>query len=293
MKLDTESIQPAGPAGDDPGAFRAVFSPGFAGILEGLGVSLLVSTYQSGRLIAVRADGEGLNVHIRAFPSPMGIAVTPAGFILGTERHVWELANQPEVGKKLQPYGKHDACYLPRKVHVTGDIRVHEMAVGQDGLLIVNTRFSCLAGLDADHSFVPRWRPPFVTALSPDDRCHLNGLAMIDGRPGFVTALGATDTPQGWREGRADGGVLLDVPSGEILLSGLSVPHSPRWHQGKLWLLESGDGSIAVVDELTGRWEAVARLPGFTRGLDFWGGVAFIGLSQVRESAVFSGIAIA
>ncbi|HEX3526037.1 MAG TPA: TIGR03032 family protein [Thermoanaerobaculia bacterium] len=285
---------PAGQAGDDPGAFRTVYSPGFAGILEGLGVSLLVSTYQSGRLIAVRADGQGgLNTHLRAFPSPMGIAVTPAGFILGTERHVWELANQPEVGKKLQPHGKHDACYLLRKVHVTGDIRVHELAVGQDGLLMINTRFSCLAGLDADNSFVPRWRPPFVTALSPDDRCHLNGLAMIDGRPRFVTALGATDTPLGWREGRADGGVLVDVPSGEILLSGLSVPHSPRWYGGRLWVLESGKGEVGVADLDHGRVECLARLPGFTRGLAFAGRYAFVGLSQVRESNLFVGLPLA
>jgi len=155
---------------------------------------------------------------------------------------------------------------------------------------VVNTRFSCLAALDSEHSFVPLWRPPFVSALAAEDRCHLNGLAVVDGRARYVTALGATDTPQGWREGKADGGVLIDVPSGEIVARGLSMPHSPRWHGGRLWVLESGKGEIGAVDLATGKVETVARLPGFTRGLAFAGPYAFVGLSQVRESNTFGGL---
>jgi uncharacterized protein (TIGR03032 family) len=166
------------------------------------------------------------------------------------------------------------------------------MAYGGDELWFVNTRFSCLGTLDPSSSFVPRWRPPFVTALEPTDRCHLNGLAMEGGRPRYVTALGATDAAAGWRAGKARGGVLLDVPSGEVVASGLSMPHSPRLHAGRLWVCESGAGTLGVVDASTGRYEPVAAVPGFTRGLDFAGGIAFVGLSQVRESAVFSGIPI-
>ena len=139
---------------------------------------------------------------------------------------------------------------------------------------------------------MPRWRPPFVSALEPTDRCHLNGLAMVDEKPGYVTALGNTDVAGGWRLDKARGGVLLDVASGEYVARGLSMPHSPRWHEGRLWGCESGGGTLAVVDRSTGRYEAVAAAPGFTRGLDFAGGLAFVGLSQVRESAVFSGIPI-
>ena len=86
--------------------------------------------------------------------------------------------------------------------------------------------------------------------------------------------------------------MLIDVPSGETIATRLSMPHSPRWYAGKLWLLESGTGTFGVVDRDTGRYEAIAKLPGFTRGLDFHGRFAFIGLSQVRETAVFSGIPI-
>jgi len=142
--------------------------------------------------------------------------------------------------------------------------------------------------LDGDHSFYPRWRPKFLSALSPEDRCHLNGLAMVDGRPKYVTALGETDTQGGWRANKVSGGILIDVVKNEILLRGLSMPHSPRWYQGKLWVLESGQGSVAIVDFESQNWRTVAQLPGFTRGIDFYGPLAFIGLSQVREKAVFS-----
>jgi uncharacterized protein (TIGR03032 family) len=172
-------------------------------------------------------------------------------------------------------------------------MQIHEMAYGAGlELWFVNTRFSCLATLDPESSFVPRWRPPFVTELEPSDRCHLNGLGMVDGQPKYVTALGEANAMGGWRPNKASGGVLMDVDSGEVITRGLSMPHSPRWYGGRLWVCESGSGTLGVVDLNTGRYEAVAATPGFTRGLDFVGDLAFVGLSQVRETAVFSGIEI-
>ena len=167
------------------------------------------------------------------------------------------------------------------------------MAWGAGGeLWVVNTRFSCLCTLDGSASFTPRWRPPFVSALEPTDRCHLNGLGMVDGRPRYVTALGETDEPAGWRANKARGGILMDVASGEVITRGLSMPHSPRWYAGRLWVCESGAGTLGFIDPNTGKYEPIAEVPGFTRGLDFAGNLAFVGLSQVRESAVFSGIPI-
>jgi uncharacterized protein (TIGR03032 family) len=115
---------------------------------------------------------------------------------------------------------------------------------------------------------------------------------MVDGKPKYVTALGETDEMAGWRPNKAQGGILMDVDSGEVLCRGLSMPHSPRWYGGRLWVCESGSGTLGTVDLDTGRYGAVAAVPGFTRGLDFVGELAFVGLSQVRESAVFSGIPI-
>src|SRR5439155_6225798 len=136
-----------------------------------------------------------------------------------------------------------------------------------DELWVVNTRFSYLCTLDRDHSFVPRWRPPFVGALAAEDRCHLNGLALVDGRPKYATALGETDTAGGWRAGKAAGGCVIDVGGNGVVVRGLSMPHSPRWHDGRLWALESGTGRLVLADPAAGRCEAVAELPGFTRGL--------------------------
>jgi uncharacterized protein (TIGR03032 family) len=159
-------------------------------------------------------------------------------------------------------------------------------------LWVVNTRFSCLCTLHPDYSFIPRWRPSFVSALAAEDRCHLNGLAMVDGQPRFVTALGRTDTPRGWKPGKADGGVLIDVPTNEIVADGFAMPHSPRWHAGRLWVLDSGQGELQVVDPKTGQRETVVRLPGYTRGLAMHEGYAFVGLSKIREKAEFGGLPI-
>jgi uncharacterized protein (TIGR03032 family) len=164
---------------------------------------------------------------------------------------------------------------------------------GLSELWFINTRFSCLATRSDIYSFIPRWKPKFISALAPEDRCHLNGFCLRDGAPRYITALGATDQPGGWRADRPTGGVLIDIPTDQIIAAGLSMPHSPRWHNNRLWLLESGNGGVGTVDPATGQYTEICRLPGFTRGFDFAGPYAFIGLSKVRESAVFSGIAIA
>ncbi|MEL6927042.1 MAG: TIGR03032 family protein [Cyanobacteria bacterium J06600_6] len=272
---------------------RSVHTNNFPEILRQLGISLVVSTYQAGKLIVLRSDGEHINTHFRMFQKPMGIATDRHKIALGCSSQIWELINIPAVAGKVEPAGKHDACYLPRQSHITGDIDIHEMEWGgkdNSDLWFVNTRFSCLCTLDKNYSFVPRWRPNFVTALTPEDRCHLNGMAMVNQKPQYVTALGETNELGGWRANKANGGILIDVPSQEIIARGISMPHSPRCYNDRLWILESGEGSLSLCDRTTGRLESVITLPGFTRGIDFYGSFAFIGLSQVRETAVFSGL---
>jgi uncharacterized protein (TIGR03032 family) len=276
----------------EPEPLRAVHTANFPGLLRRLGISLLVTTYQAGKVVLVREEGDHLNTHFRGFPAPMGLALHGDRLAIGTSVQIWEFHNIPAVNAKLEPTGVHDACFMPRACHVTGNVQIHEMAWGGDELWFVNTRFSCLCTLDRMFSFVPRWRPPFISALEPTDRCHLNGLAMVDDRPRYVTALGHTDAPAGWRANKASGGILIDVPSGDVVVRGLSMPHSPRWHAGRIWVCESGTGTLGFLDPNTMRYESIAAVPGFTRGLDFAGDLAFVGLSQVRESAVFSGIPI-
>jgi len=279
-------------AEEGPSPLRSVHTTNFPAILDQLGISLLVTTYQAGKLVVVRSDAGVINTHFRAFNKPMGMAVRHNCLAIGTAVDVWEFRNVPAVAAKLEPTGKHDACYLPRSAHVTGDVQIHEMAYVGDQLWFVNTRFSCLATHDPDHSFAPVWRPRFISQLTPDDRCHLNGLGLKGGQAKWATALGETDSGGGWRENKKSGGILIDIESNEIVARGLSMPHSPRWHADRLWLLESGTGSLGYVELNAGRYEPIVHLDGFTRGLEMVGNLAFIGLSQVRETAVFSGIQI-
>jgi uncharacterized protein (TIGR03032 family) len=294
-----------GPDAPQPQPLRSKHTSNFPAILDELGISLLVTTYQAGKLVVLRADGDRINTHFRDLPRPMGMAGDRQRLAVGTALEIRQFRNLAAVCKRLDETGKHDACYLPRSAHVTSDIDIHEMTWAGDNLWFVNTRFSCLCTLSQVHNFTPCWRPPFVTALAPEDRCHLNGLCLSEAAaagigtigvpiPSFyVTALAATDSPQGWRQHKKDGGILMEAPSGNVLVSGLSMPHSPRLHRNRLWMLESGRGGLGWADLAAGRYQNIADLPGFTRGLDFCGNLAFVGLSQVRESAIFSGIPIA
>jgi uncharacterized protein (TIGR03032 family) len=197
---------------------------------------------------------------------------------------VWFARNAPDIAAKLEPRGDHDACYLARTAHFTDDIQAHEAAWVGSEFWLVNTLFSCLAALHPSYSFAPRWRPPFVSALRPEDRCHLNGLAVVDGQPRFVTALAETDSPQGWRAAKATGGCLIDVPTGRSVVRNLSLPHSPRVDGDQIFFLHSGNGRLEVANPVTGAVSAVAELPGVPRGLALHGGYAFVGLSKARPT---------
>ncbi|MEW4488341.1 TIGR03032 family protein [Thalassoglobus sp. JC818] len=277
---------------------RSVHTSSVPEILHRLKSSLLVTTYQAGKVILLRNQNGVLNTHFRSFSQPMGLAVDGGRLAIGCSYDIWEFQNIPAVAQKIEPAGSHDSAFLPRNCHVTGDVRIHEMAwVSQNPnerpeLWFVNTAFSCLSVRSSENSFEPVWKPKFISQLQPGDQCHLNGLAVRDGRVRYVTALGTTDTEGGWRENKRDGGVLIDVESNEVISRKLSMPHSPRWYRDQLWILHSGTGGFGRIDLQTGKYEEITRLPGFTRGLTFAGNLALIGLSQVRESATFSGIPI-
>jgi uncharacterized protein (TIGR03032 family) len=293
---------------------RSVHTANLPAMLRQIGASLVASTYQAGRVIFLRYDNGLLNTHFRCFDKPMGLAIAQNRLAVGTAMEIWEFHNIPAVCDRLNQSPSQDApsalapsafsdkltgaqhcdaCFLPRIAHCTGDIQIHEMVwVGED-LIFVNTLFSCLARRSQTFNFEPVWRPAFVKQLIPGDCCHLNGLAVRDGAVRYVTALGESDQPSGWRTNKKNGGLLIDVASNEIIAKGLSMPHSPRWYDDRLWCLQSGTGGFGLIDLQTGKYESVVELPGFTRGLAFYGPLAFIGLSQVRENAFFGGVPIA
>lgn len=162
-----------------------------------------------------------------------------------------------EIAPHIQPEGEHDIAFLARSCHHTGLLMGHDLAWCGDRLWLVSTLFNGLVTIEGDWSFVPRWQPPFISGWAAGDRCHLNGLAIAEdgSAPAYVTALGETDTENGWREHKATGGCLVHVPSGEVVLRGLSMPHSPRLYQGQLYLLDSGRGAFLVADWLTAEKE--------------------------------------
>jgi len=262
-------------------------------LLSQLGVSLLVSTYQAGKVVVVGVAGDELTLAYHNFERAMGLAVKPDCVAVGARAQVWFLRSAPEIAPRVEPANIHDACFLTRSSHFTGEVQAHELAFSGDELWVVNTAFSCLCTLDGRNSFVPRWRPPFISALAAEDRCHLNGLAMTDGVPKYVTALAETDTPAGWRPNKVKSGCLIDVTSGKTVAGGFAMPHSPRVHGGRVWMLHSGAGQLVQIDPTNGKSQTVTELPGYTRGLALYDRFAFVGLSKIRETSTFGGMPIA
>lgn len=267
---------------------------GFRTWLAAAGGALAISTYQAGMLVLVSWDGRQVRVLPRRMDKPMGLDGNARRLVVATRHDVTAFGNAaslaPEYGR--QRGGRYDALYLPRVTWHTGDVQAHEIQCAGDTVWVVNTRYSCLMRPSAAYSFEPAWAPPFVSDLVPEDRCHLNGLALADGAPRYVTAMAETDSAQGWRERRTDGGIVMDVDSGAVVARRLAMPHSPRLHGGRLYVLDSGRGRLCAVDPDAGRADTVAELPGYARGLAFVGNTALVGLSKIREKRLFGGMPI-
>lgn len=252
-------------------------------------LSLTFTTYQIGKLflLGLKANGE-LSVFERTFNRCMGLCPTPNGFWMSSLYQLWRFEDLFVDGETRDGY---DRLYSPLVGYTTGDLDVHDMAVDATGRLVfVNTLFGCLPTVSETHSFVPLWRPRFLRRLAAEDRCHLNGLVMRDRAAAFVTAVAVSDVMDGWPEHRRDGGVVIDVDSGEIVARGLSMPHSPRWYRGRLWLLNSGTGEFGHVEPDSGRFVPLAFCPGYMRGLAFHGDYALVGLSMPRNNRTFEGL---
>jgi uncharacterized protein (TIGR03032 family) len=252
-------------------------------------LSLAFTTYQAGKLFLIGSTAEGrLSGFERSFARCMGLWSDGQTIWLSSLYQIWRLENTYAAGEVQEGF---DKLYVPQVGYVTGDVDVHDIAVDANGRLIfVNTLFSCLATVSERYSFEPIWQPPFVTRLAPEDRCHLNGLAMRDGRPRYVTACSQSDVVEGWRSNRIGGGCVIDVESNEILCDGLSMPHSPRWHNDALWVLDTGSGHLGRVDIDERRFEPVTFCPGYSRGLAFSGKYAIVGLSKCRQERTFAGL---
>jgi len=258
-------------------------SRGLAGWLGQHRLSLAITSYQSGRIYLVGSDQKGrVSFFERIFERAMGVVGNAQRIYLGGLYQLWRFENVLRPNEVI--HGQFDKCYVPRNAQTIGDLDIHELGIQANGKVVfVNTKYSCLAELSQTHSFKAVWKPKFISKLAPEDRCHLNGLAMVDGKAKYVTAVCRSDSVDGWRDRRADGGVVIDVETDEIVCEGLSMPHSPRWHNGKLWLLNAGTGHLGWVDFENKAFVPHAFVPGFARGLSIIGNIAAVGLSKPRN----------
>jgi len=297
----------------------SVYSDNLPRILKVLNISLAITSYQAGQLILIRSDGDCIFTGSKEFPRPMGVFADKHHLTLGTATQVIDfrrsdglldqirsgrLDNEQGITKKvlekdetaleeflrgrreaIKQVKRADALYLHRAAITTGMINIHDIAWGDEGLWVVNSTFSCLATLSPESSFVARWKPSFISGLVPEDRCHLNGMAMRDGRPRYVTTFNKENRRDSWAEERPlDDGTLIDIRTDEILVDGMIMPHSPRYHDGKIYVCESGHGVVWCVDPENGTRKQVVKLPGFLRGMTFLDDMMFVGLSRVRDS---------
>ncbi len=251
--------------------------------------SLVFTTYQVGKVFMVGLDAQG-KIHIteRTFPRCMGLGTDGQTLWMSSLFQLWRFENSLLAGQHYQDY---DRVFIPQVAYTTGDLDIHDICIGKEGKpIFVNTRFSCLATLSETHSFKPLWKPPFISKILPEDRCHLNGLADEAGQPRYVTMVSQSDVADGWREKRQKGGLVMEIESNEVVGQGLSMPHSPRLYQGKLWLLEAGSGYLGYLNLESQKFERVVFCPGFLRGLDFTDNYAIVGTSGLRSNKTFAGL---
>jgi len=258
-------------------------SRGLAGWLSSSRISLAITSYQTGRVYLVGSDKAGrVSFFERIFERAMGIVGNAQRMYLGGLYQLWRFENVLRPNEII--HGQFDKCYVPRNAQTIGDLDIHELGICKNGKVVfVNTKYSCIAELSQTHSFKAIWKPDFISKIAPEDRCHLNGLAMVDGAPKYVTAVCKSDAVDGWRDRRHDGGVVIDMDTNEIVCEGLSMPHSPRWANGKLWVLNAGTGHLGWVDFKTKSFVPLAFFPGFLRGLSIVGNIAAVGLSKPRN----------
>ncbi|MEP6948917.1 MAG: TIGR03032 family protein [Ginsengibacter sp.] len=268
--------------------FTCTYTPNVAELLTQLNCSLAITTYQAGKLIFLSPDGlNAMRQLPRDFDKAMGLAIKQNRMALATKEEVVVLANAPllAISYPVKP-NFYDAFFVPRASYYTGSVDIHDMDWDKEGRLwAVNTLFSCLVTIDDAFSFRPHWMPPFIKSLESGDLCHLNGMAMVDEMPRYVSLFGQSTTAKGWRNGVETNGLIMDIENNEVVAHSLPMPHSPRWFDGQLYCLLSATGQLIKIDTATGKYDVIAQLKGFVRGMAKRGDYLFVGLSKLRQNA--------
>lgn len=264
------------------------YSKSFPQFLYNQKITLVFSTYQAGKIILVSSsNGQSIQLYAKNFVRPMGITFAGDKMAVASKSKVDVFARSEELAQGFPVRrNRYETLFIPQLTYYTGMADIHEIEWGADGLWAVNTAFSCLSLMDDRYNFVPKWQPEFISELLPEDRCHLNGMTMKEGRPAYVTVFDRTDEKEGWRNGDSRTGMIIDVANNLTIEKELAMPHSPLYHKDDLlYYLLSATGEIRVYDFKINQSRSLTRLDNFIRGCDIYGDYMVVGASQLRDSS--------
>lgn len=264
-------------------------SPEFVNWLKTHNVSITFSTKSASKIFCVGVtEDDKLSLGERPFDRCGALAENNNSIYLSTSYQIWRLENSIPADQKFQGF---DKFYIPQQSFVTGDLNIQDMWVDEQGrILFTNSLFSCLATVSSQSSFIPLWKPSFISQINAENRCHLSGVAVVDNQPKYVTVAGQTDTKQGWVECRQNGGCVIDITTNDVVCSGLSIPQSPRYYQDKLYVLNSGTGHFGSINLESNTFEPIAFMPGYLRGLSFINNYAIVGCCRALTGSDFDGL---
>ncbi|MDO8453945.1 MAG: TIGR03032 family protein [Sulfurimonas sp.] len=275
--------------------FQARYTPNFPELLNKLGGTIMLTTYQTGKVIMLSSDAKNISQLVRDFDRPMGVAFSGDRMAMALRTNITFFKDSKELASSYPTKpNTYDALYYPIAQNITGYIDAHDVVFSNQGLIAVNTSYSCLVKFDGTNSFEPLWKPPFIKKLASGDACHLNGVCVDENQNiRYVTAFGQTTEPGGWRMNKLTGGFLYDIQEEKFLAQNLPMPHSPRLYKNELYVLLSATEELIKVNRTTGEQEKIIKVDGFIRGLSFFENYAFIGVSKLRKSHTFGDLPIA
>lgn len=249
--------------------------------------NIAISSYNSHFIFTIGLDDKDQPfLYCKSAPRAMGICYKNNELIASSLGNITTYTNRGEL--KDNVYGIFDKNFVPNTTIHRQDVDIHDICKTDDGeIYYISAMFSCICKPSKDNkTFEVYWKPPWISKLAAEDRCHLNGLCCIDGKPRFVSSICQGDIVKTWQEkSRVKQGIIYDLENEEIYCEGLSHPHSPRWYNNKLWLLNSGTGYFGHVEDK--KFVEKVFIPGFIRGLAFHNNFAVVTTSLDRHNKDF------
>lgn len=259
-------------------------------------VSLLISTYKQHKLLCLGLQEDGnLSLFFTDLLRPMGIYYDEKTQTIYSS-NLGNIIQYENVGENMTIIGKFDALFVPKRIDLCPDIDIHDIRYSEkyDKIFFVSPVYNSVLTVSKHKSFDVFWTPNFISKthngkLSREDRCHLNGIALVNGLPKYVTAACTRDYYYAWKEHHGEG-VVIDIETNEIVCGNLYAPHSPGWYKDRLYIGEAGTGYFGYVDLQKKEFVPKKFLPGFIRGITFVNNYALVTLSKDRHCVCFADI---